>query len=240
VAAATCYLSDLPQMPLEQYRAVVFVNCFLLTPEQRQWIRKNVAKEGRSLIWLTAPGYNDGQTLDLRHVCETTGMQLDTFSSFRIPDIRFGSAFGDSLQKGEKIAEVGKTIFMNRNDSVRAFRQTFFHVTDKVAERLAMFDSIPDSRVAAAVARHRRHNDYFFALPLMTNGLWMQLLRESGCHIYDESGDAVIAGSGLLMVHTAEGGERIIRLRNGLEVKVMLQPKQTLLLDAESGETVLE
>ena len=239
VAAATCYLSDLPQMPLGQYKAVVFVNCFLLTAEQRQWIRKNVAKDGRSLIWLTAPGYNDGKRLDLRHVCEAAGMRLDTFSAFRIPDIRFGAAFGDSLQKGAKIAEVGKTIFMNTNDSIRAFRQTFFHVTDGGAERLAMFDSLPESRVAAAVVRHRTHNDYFFALPLMTNGLWMQLLRDAGCHIYDDAGDAVIAGSGLLMIHTAAGGERTIRLRNGREVKVMLQPKQTLLLDAESGETVL-
>jgi hypothetical protein len=239
VAAATCYLSDLPQMPLEQYKAVVFVNCFLLTAEQRQWIRKNVAKEGRNLIWLTAPGYNDGKRLDLRHVCEAAGMRLDTFSAFRIPDIRFGAAFGDSLQKGAKIAEVGKTIFMNTNDSIRAFRQTFFHVTDEGAERLAMFDSLPESRVAAAVVRHRTHNDYFFALPLMTNGLWMQLLRDAGCHIYDDAGDAVIAGSGLLMIHTASGGERTIRLRNGREVKVMLQPKQTLLLDSESGEKVL-
>ena len=239
VAAATCYLSDLPQMPLGQYKAVVFVNCFLLTAEQRQWIRKNVAKDGRSLIWLTAPGYNDGKRLDLRHVCEAAGMRLDTFSAFRIPDIRFGAAFGDSLQKGAKIAEVGKTIFMNTNDSIRAFRQTFFHVTDEGAERLALFDSLPESRVAAAVVRHRTHNDYFFALPLMTNGLWMQLLRDAGCHIYDDAGDAVIAGSGLLMIHTASGGERTIRLRNGREVKVMLQPKQTLLLDAESGEKVL-
>ena len=102
-----------------------------------------------------------------------------------------------------------------------------------------MFDSLPESRVAAAVVRHRTHNDYFFALPLMTNGLWMQLLRDAGCHIYDDAGDAVIAGSGLLMIHTASGGERTIRLRNGREVKVMLQPKQTLLLDAESGEKVL-
>ena len=239
VAAATCYLSDLPQMPLEQYKAVVFVNCFLLTAEQRQWIRKNVAKEGRNLIWLTAPGYNDGKRLDLRYVCEAAGMRLDTFSAFRIPDIRFNANFGDSLQKGAKIAEVGKTIFMNTNDSIRAFRQTFFHVTDEDAERLAMFDSLPESRVAAAVVRHRTHNDYFFALPLMTNGLWMQLLRDAGCHIYDDAGDAVIAGSGLLMIHTAAGGERTIRLRNGREVKVMLQPKQTLLLDAESGEKVL-
>ena len=239
VSAATCYLSDLPQMPLAQYKTVVFVNCFLLTPEQRQWIRSNVAKEGRSLVWLTAPGYNDGQTLDLRHVCETTGMQLDTFSSFRIPDLRFGAAFGDSLQKGEKIAEVGKTIFMNQKDSIRAFRQIFFSVKENGVNTLALFDSVFPTRIAGASLRHDTHTDYFFALPLMDKALWRQLFRETGCHIYDDAGDAVIAGSGLIMVHTADGGERTIRLRNGREVRVELQPKQTLLLDAESGEVVL-
>ena len=240
VSAATCYLSDLPQMPLAQYKTVVFVNCFLLTPEQRQWIRSNVAKEGRSLVWLTAPGYNDGQTLDLRHVCETTGMQLDTFSSFRIPDLRFGAAFGDSLQKGEKIAEVGKTIFMNQKDSIRAFRQIFFSVKENGVNTLALFDSVFPTRIAGASLRHDTHTDYFFALPLMDKALWRQLFRKTGCHIYDDAGDAVIAGSGLIMVHTADGGERTIRLRNGREVRVELQPKQTLLLDAESGEVVLK
>ncbi len=238
-SVATCYLSDLMQMPLASYKAVVFVNCFLLTPEQRQWIRKNVAKDGRSLIWLTAPGYNDGRTLDVRHVSETVGMQLDTFYDTRIPDIRFCTALGDSLQKGEKIAEVGKTIFMNQGDSVKARPQVFFAIRDARTETLAIFDTMSPARVAAACRVQEQSTDYFFSLPLMTSGLWQQLFRRAGCHIYDESGDAVIAGSGLLMIHTAEGGVRSIRLRNGRQVEVQLRPMQTLLLDADSGELIL-
>ena len=238
-SVATCYLSDLQQMPLEQYKAVVFVNCFLLTAEQRQWIRKHVAADGRSLVWLTAPGYNDGHCLDLQYVCEATGMQLDTFSDVRIPTLRFGEAFGDSLQPGEKIAEVGKTIFMNQNDSIRPVRQTFFTVRDGKAESLAVFDSMFPTRVAAACRKQAAATDYFFSLPLMTDGLWMQLFRRIGCHIYDDAGDAVIAGSGLLMIHTAQGGTREITLRNGKKINLELQPKQTILLDAETGETVL-
>ena len=52
----TCYLSDLKNMNLSQYKAIVFVNSFYLTKAEKEYIRKNVAKEGRNLIWLTAPG----------------------------------------------------------------------------------------------------------------------------------------------------------------------------------------
>ena len=234
-SVATCYLSDVEGMDLSPYKAVVFVNCFLLRPEQRQRIRQHAAKAGRSLVWLTAPGYNDGRTLDVRHVEACVGMRLDTFSDIHIPTLRFSSAFGDSVQSGEKIAEVGKTIFMRQNDSVRAFRQTFFAVRDSRAEPLAVFDTLFPAKVAAARIVRDSVTDYFFALPLMTAGLWRQLFRQAGCHIYDTEGDAVIAGSGLLMIHTAEGGERTLHLRNGKEVRLRLQPKQTLLLDAETG-----
>lgn len=237
-SVATCYLSDLEAMDLTPYKAVVFVNCFLLRPEQRQWIRKHVAKAGRSLVWLTAPGYNDGSTLDVRHVEDCIGMRLDTLSDTHIPTLRFASLFGDSVQSGEKIAEVGKTIFMRQNDSLHTFRQTFFSVRDSRAEPLAVYDTLFPARVAAARVVRNQSTDYFFALPLMTSGLWQQLFRLAGCHIYDTEGDAVLAGSGLLMVHTAEGGERTLRLRNGKEVQLRMQPKQTLLLDAETGEVL--
>lgn len=235
-AVATCYLSDLKRMPLAKYKVVVFVNCFHIEPELRQWIRREVARDGRTLVWLTAPGYNDGRTLDVRHVRECVGMEVDAFYADSIPDMRFAESWDTLFQAGERIAEVGKTIFMSEKRGGMSWRQVFFHVKDDAAVPLAHY---PDGTVAAARKNHDGFTDCFVALPMTDCRLWQHLFRDAGCHIYDEDSDAVVAGSGLVMIHTKDGGLRNIRLRNGRTVSLSLKPMQTLLLDAETGEVVL-
>ena len=93
--------------------------------------------------------------------------------------------------------------------------------------------------MAAARKRHDGFTDCFVGLPMVDCRLWQHLFRDAGCHIYDEDSDAVVAGSGLVMIHTKDGGKRTIRLRNGKVVTLFLNPLQTLLLDAETGEVVL-
>ncbi|MCF0173550.1 MAG: hypothetical protein HUJ91_07495, partial [Bacteroidales bacterium] len=222
-SVATCYLSDLQKMPLDCYKAVVFVNCYLMEPALRKWIRANVATGGRSLFWLTAPAYNDGTRLSAANVCDASGIRLEAFKSAEIPDICYAANLGGFAQTGESMAGV----------DARTAEQTFFRVSDPSAEALGFFN---DGTTACAFKAGRDANDYFFALPPVEPSVWQALFRRAGCHIYDREGDSVIAGSGLLLIHTAEGGRREICLRNGRIVAVELAPVQTIVIDAESGE----
>jgi len=238
-SVATCYLSDLPRMDLSPYKAVVFVNCYLLSEQYRRWIRTNVAGGGRSLIWLTAPGYNDGHRLDVRQISETVNMHIGKVVSSTIPDMKFSAEMGSAVQEGSQIANLAKTVFTDKKEGARAVNQPFFYVDDRDACPLAeMTDESGTVLVGGAVKVGKNSTDYFFTLPLLSGGLWRNLFEKAGCHIYDRDGDAVFAGSGMIMIHTKDGGPRIITLRSGRTVSFEMSPMETLLIDAESGEVL--
>ena len=234
----TCYLSDLPKMNLAQYKAIVFVNCFYLTKEEKTFIRKNVARECRNLVWCTAPGYTDGKTLNTKFVSEATGIKMGDYVSSTIPDLKFNKLFDNMIQEGKRIAQVGKTIFLQTESNVKSARQTFFTVTDSKAVTVATYDNT--DKVAAAYKKNGNATDWFIGLPPMTNRLLKKIFVACGCHIYNEADDSTLCGAGLIVVHTKDGGQRTITLKNGKQVKLNLEPSHTVVLDAETGEVVME
>ncbi|HOS03726.1 MAG TPA: hypothetical protein PKZ01_11650, partial [Candidatus Hydrogenedentes bacterium] len=72
----TVHIDDLPRIDLAPYKVVVFAYTPFLTDERRSGIRERVACDGRTIIWTCAPGYTDGETLDLGRMSDLIGMQL--------------------------------------------------------------------------------------------------------------------------------------------------------------------
>ena len=60
-----------------------------------------------------------------------------------------------------------------------------------------------------------------------------------GAHIYAADGDTLHSGGGILLVHTASGGNRRITLRNGVAVDLALAPCSTVILNSSTGEVLL-
>ena len=74
-AAYDCiYLKELEIAELERCCCVIFPNAFLLTPQQREKIRRRV--EGKQVIWLYAPGFSGGKTQGECHMAAVTGMKV--------------------------------------------------------------------------------------------------------------------------------------------------------------------
>ena len=70
--------------------------------------------------------------------------------------------------------------------------------------------------------------------------LWKYIFKQSGAHIYDDAQDVLYCGNGVLTIHTAKGGQRTIHLKNGKNIQVDLLPHSTTVLNAITGEVVLE
>jgi hypothetical protein len=70
------HVADLDRLDLRPYRTVVFVNTYVLTPAQRRVIAERVARDGRHLVWVYAPGYGDGRRLDPALVGDATGIRV--------------------------------------------------------------------------------------------------------------------------------------------------------------------
>ena len=211
-AAYDCvYLKELEIAEMGRYRCVIFPNAFLLTPQQREKIRRRV--EGKQVIWLYAPGFSDGKTLEEGHIAAVTGMKVK----------RIGP---ESAYRTKGCLPACRVETELRYDPL-------FAIDDAEAEPVAYYEK------SGACAAARKGDQWYFALPRITAPIAGEIFRLAGVHRYCDAGDPVLAGAGLVAVNTPSGGERVIALRNGKRVSCVLPPFTTAVFDAETGERVL-
>jgi hypothetical protein len=71
-------VADLPRLDLTPFRMVIFPNLFVLTPEKRRWLEEKVCRDGRTVVWVYAPGIIDETGYDEKHVEQLTGIPFGT------------------------------------------------------------------------------------------------------------------------------------------------------------------
>jgi len=213
------HLGDLGRAQWGRYKCVVFANCFLLTPAQKDVIRRNVARDGRHIVWLVAPGYNDGAKLDPAMIRDVTGMTIARHELAAPPQATI------ILPGVSAKLQVAKTF------------SPFFTVNDPAATSLGTLDGSG----ATVFARKRQpgHTSWFSSLPPLDDALLGHIFQQSGAHMYAPPGDVIHAGGGIVCIHTVTGGERELVLKNGRRLRVSLPPRSTEIFDAGNGAVLI-
>ncbi|HEX8530753.1 MAG TPA: hypothetical protein VF646_12055 [Cytophagales bacterium] len=210
------YDFDLDRVNLDAYKAVVFMNVYALSDAQRQFIRQKVARNGRTLVWNYLTGYTNGRRLDPGFVQELTGIHMDRVALPEAPKVQFG-------QPAYQYAFNGPL-------------EPLFVVRDAAAQPLA---TLQTGQPVIARKQMKDFTSVFCALPLNGTEGFREIFRQAGCHVYNEHNDFTYAHSGLLLLHTKDGGNRTLRLRNGQTVDLSLEKGATLLLDGQTGKVLL-
>ncbi|MDX2112100.1 MAG: hypothetical protein SFY80_17865 [Verrucomicrobiota bacterium] len=219
VALDTVHLDDLNKVNLEQYKVVVFLNCHLMLPGQRAWIRENVAQNGRHLIWFYAPGYTDGISNQAAHIADVTQMAVSRITLEGKAEIQGVDKHFPSLRYGV-------------TDSVLT---PIFAVDDSTAETLAIY--VGDGRTAWARKSFSSHTAWYVALPAWDERVTTNLIIKTPAHRYTTDGSIAYAGEGLLAIHTKTGGRIEVTLRNGKIIKLELPAgPYTAFLNPMTGE----
>ena len=216
----TIYLSDLERVDWSRYRAVVFANTFVLTAAQRQYITQHVARGGRHLIWLYAPGYSDGQRLSTDFVSQAIGIAVERTSLASPPKVEVRTSRLPAIE-----FQIDRPV------------RPLLAVKDEAATPLGRYAGT--SQVAFARKKLADSTAWFCGLPLRNPGLMCEIFRRAGAHVYDEKDNVVYSGSGILCVHTETGGRRSLSLRNGKHIEAELPPRSTSVYDGATGELLL-
>jgi hypothetical protein len=213
------HLNDLEKINLDQYKAVVFINTFVLTRPQRSVIQEKVQKNKRHLIWIYAPGYSDGKTLNTAFMKQLTGMGISP------------------VQEKLVSITVDSTVVNDYTFSVWNSEVTpSFAVQDVAATSFGKYTG--SSRTAIARKVLKEWTSWYLALPPDNPIFWRTVFKGAGAHIYNESGDIFYSGSDILSVHTKSGGIRKVNLKNGNMVEVNLLPNSTTLIDLATSKVI--
>ena len=216
VAIDHIYLFDLQYINLQPYKAIVFMNAWRLSPEQRQFIRDTVAQYGRTLVWNYGAGYTDGVQNDKALMEQLTGIALMETSLGDKPVWIIGQ---DTVENAEPL-------------------DPLLIVSDPAATTLATLQG--GGSVTLARKTFPTYTSVYAAAPLHRSAVFRALLRAAGCMVVNNKPDATFSSSGYLVLHSGTGGKRTLLLKNGKQIELELPKMATRLLDAETGLEVLE
>lgn len=209
------HLDDLDRVDFSQYKCVIFANTFLLDERDKKVIREMVARNNRHLVWLYAPGFSDGKTLDKRFPGDVTGLRLvktkaaaPVFVDLNLP--------GDTLLH-ERLWGQAEPLFAVADTAARVYGH-FRH------------SGLP----AIAVKTLPGHTAWFCAVPLLESLAWRFIFEQAGVHLYSSEKAVVYEGGGMLTVHYKSGGAHTVILRNGRAVTLHLpEGPATVILGSE-------
>jgi hypothetical protein len=216
------HIDDLDKADLAKYKAVVFINTWVLNDQQKQFIQTKVAAGHRHLIFLYAPGYSDEQSLNKSFIESVTGIQVQPITQQKTTTV----VVNENIVPGYS--------YSIWNNAVNPF----FIISDKNAVALG---SLKDSGgVALARKDFPDHVSWLMVLPPANSKLWRYVFQQAGANIYDEDEDIFYSGHSILSIHTLKGGKRNIKLKNGKTIQLILPPNSTILLDSQTGEIIAD
>ena len=215
------HLDDLDLVDFSPYKVVVFANTFLLGEEDKKVIRDKIARDGRHLVWLYAPGYSDGKKPDERFPETVTGISLEK-----------------KTEPGHIIVDMDKAVGDSIVEHLWGRADPFFAVADSKAEVFGRFrrSGLP----AVAAKQMEGHTSWFSAVPLLDFRSLRFVFGRAGVHFYTDEKAVVYAGSGFITAHFKNGGAHTLTLRDGRKVALELpEGPATVVLSAENGEVVM-
>jgi hypothetical protein len=190
-------LEDLEKPKVQNdYKCYIFLNAFYLTAEQRE-IVESLKRDGKTLVWIYAPGYVTDTDLSVDHIESLTG--FSTNAEFKTQPLTYQtSQSAHPILAGVESGSYGGSM---GEVSPR------FYVTDPKAEVLG---SYADGRAAFVARDFGSHKSVYCTSTFMTTAMLRNILRYAGCHIYVEDDIYIDATHSMIMVTNTFKKERTV------------------------------
>jgi hypothetical protein len=211
-------LSDLALDNFPGYKCFILPNAYHWTAEKEAIVAAKVKRDGNVVLWIYGAGYVGDRGLSADGMQRATGIRIVADVNpweHRISILDFEHPVTGNLD--------ADLVF----GTTRHFGPSF-RVDDPDAQTLGQSFAIGMNRMPALAIKefgrgargHKRDGrrgagDYasiYCAVPGLPADLLREIARYAGCHVFLETGDFLVAGKDLVMVHSAKPGPRTLRL----------------------------
>jgi len=229
-------LDDLLAGKLPPYKLYIFLNPLRLDGARRNALAKEIRRDGRTALWIYAPGYIKERP-GLENIEDLTGIRFGLGEQPWGPIVHI-TDFGHPITK-----DLARDISWGTNNKLAPI----FHVDDPKARVLGeVVYSQGNCRPGFAVKDFGEWRSVYSAAPNLPAPVLRAVARFAGVHIYSDAGDVLYANRSFVGIHTLSGGERVVRLprrvaavadlfagktiaRDTAEIRVVLEPRSTAL-----------
>ena len=202
-------LPDIAHPDLPEYKLYIFLNAFRVDNALRESIARQVRRDGKTAVWVYAPGYVTQDGFDASGIPRLTGISVRVIED-ECPAELTVTALEHPITRAAPV---------QREDKWQI--SPVFVVDDPGATVLGTTAGRP-SLAARAFADWR---SVYSLLPLRRE-LLHGLCRYAGVHVYSDSFDPFCASAGYAMIHTATPGAKRIALPTNSNVVELVTGRQ--------------
>jgi hypothetical protein len=184
------------------YKLCILLNPFRLDAGRRKALARELKKDGRTALWIYAPGYLKEEPA-LENMEEVTGLR------FGLGEQPWGPLVHVTDFSHPITAGLGQALFWGTNSKLGPL----FYVDDPSARTLGeVVYSQGNCRPGFVVKEFAGWRSVFSAAPNIPADVLRGAARYAGVHIYSDAGDVLYANRSFLGVHTLSGGKRVFKL----------------------------
>lgn len=214
----------------KKYKMYFFPNAYLLTSDQRKIITEKLQRDGKTLVWLWAPGYVTPEELSLQTMKDVTGINfIKADNTWKEPVIKLKpTLLTNNAPDQLKLADWHISFFRNRPFYEKRIAPTFT-IDDPNAVVCGTFAN--SNQPALVYKKMQNYTSIYCALPNINANILRNAAKLANVHIY---WDGPIA--------SLHAGGNFISLHNGLTpnhgtLNLLGDEKLT---DAFSGQVVVD
>ena len=218
------YHNDMDNPDMPSYKLYVFVNLYVLTPEEREVIHRKLKADGATALWLYAPGMVDPSKVKNKASAENvealTGIKCEIDNAKHDSIFRWNgeshpitNAFDNrelygTCDRRRILSLIGQKY--DRKYLFDAYMYPTVFSVDENAENLAYFltTGIP----AVTVKECDGFTSILHGSKYLKSDELREIARFAGCHIYSESDDTFYANKNFILHHAAESGKKTVKL----------------------------
>jgi len=222
-------LDDLLEGRLRPYKLYIFLNAFRLDRNRREALQREIRRDGRTALWIYAPGYIDGEP-SLENMTGLTGFRFGR-NDHPWPSFMHIVNFDHPATRG-----LPQDLFWGTDSRLAPM----FYIHDN--EAVTLGDAVMAQGTVQpgfGVKSFPAWTSVYCAEPDIPAPVLRGIARWAGVPIYSDAGDVLYRSRNLLAVHTVAGGKRSFKLPEKVEVVWDVFSNMEIVRDADSFDVTL-
>lgn len=231
------YHNDMSNPDMPDYKLYVFLNVFVLTPEERDAIHKKLKKNGAVALWLYAPGMIDPS--GEREKISAKNIEATTKIKCEIKNERYDSVYRFDDKTHKLSTNIDKRMTYGWFDRKRILGLVGQRFDGRYQYDTYMYPMICPNDADAEVVAHflttdtpavtvKECGDFTSVLhggKFLKNDVLREVARFAGCHIYSEADDTLYANKNYLTIHSSKTEKKHLKFSEPITLTEVYENK---------------